>query len=109
MAICNILRRFGIFYDHLVHFVFIWYIFPVLEKSTIGYILWEIGYVFSNVVYFTPLWYIVPRKIWQPCFHATAKFPIAPLKALVVKVETPTLYKSSKRQVLKRHCIIHIE
>jgi hypothetical protein len=26
MAIWNILRTFGIFYDHLVHFVFIWYI-----------------------------------------------------------------------------------
>jgi hypothetical protein len=34
----NILRIFGIFYDHLVHFVFIWYIFSGfgimhLEKS----------------------------------------------------------------------------
>jgi hypothetical protein len=28
MTICNILQTFGIFYDHLVHFVFIWYIFP---------------------------------------------------------------------------------
>jgi hypothetical protein len=27
MAICNILCPFGIFYDHLVHIVFIWYIF----------------------------------------------------------------------------------
>jgi hypothetical protein len=27
MAIWNILWRFGIFYNHLVHFVFIWYIF----------------------------------------------------------------------------------
>jgi hypothetical protein len=27
MAIRIILRTFGIFYDHLVHFVFIWYIF----------------------------------------------------------------------------------
>jgi hypothetical protein len=26
-AIWNILRIFGIFYDHLVHFGFIWYIF----------------------------------------------------------------------------------
>jgi hypothetical protein len=40
MAICNILKAFGIFYDHLVHIVFIWYIFQ--------------------------LWYHVPRKIWQP-------------------------------------------
>jgi hypothetical protein len=41
MAILNILQTFGIFYDHLVHFVFIWYIFPI--------------------------WCIVSRKIWQPC------------------------------------------
>jgi hypothetical protein len=27
MSICNILWTFGIFYDHLVHYVFIWYIF----------------------------------------------------------------------------------
>jgi hypothetical protein len=27
MAIWNILRTFGIYYDHLVHFVFIWHIF----------------------------------------------------------------------------------
>jgi hypothetical protein len=27
MSICNILRTFWIFYDHLAHFVFIWYIF----------------------------------------------------------------------------------
>jgi hypothetical protein len=38
IAIWNILWRLGIFYDHLVHFVFIWYIFPGLvimyqEKS----------------------------------------------------------------------------
>jgi hypothetical protein len=47
MAIWNILRPFGIFYDHLVHFVFIWYIFSSLgimhrEKS-------------GNPVYY-PLW-----------------------------------------------------
>jgi hypothetical protein len=30
MTIGNILRTFGIFYDYLVHFVLIWYIFPVL-------------------------------------------------------------------------------
>jgi hypothetical protein len=33
-VIWNILRIFGIFYDHLVHFVFIWYIFPVLVSCT---------------------------------------------------------------------------
>jgi hypothetical protein len=30
MAIWNIVETFGIFYDHWVHFVFIWYIFPAL-------------------------------------------------------------------------------
>jgi hypothetical protein len=34
MAICNILCPFGIFYDHWVHIVFIWYIFPVLVSCT---------------------------------------------------------------------------
>jgi hypothetical protein len=34
MAIWNILQTFGIFYDHLVQFVFIWYIFPVLVSDT---------------------------------------------------------------------------
>jgi hypothetical protein len=29
LSIWNILYPFRIFYDHLVHFVFIWYIFPV--------------------------------------------------------------------------------
>jgi hypothetical protein len=38
IAIWNIVPRFEIFYDHLVHFVFIWYIFSglgimYLEKS----------------------------------------------------------------------------
>jgi hypothetical protein len=38
MAILNILQTFGIFYGHLVHFVFVWYIFSGLgimyqEKS----------------------------------------------------------------------------
>jgi hypothetical protein len=27
IATWNILRKFWVFYDHLVHFVFIWYIF----------------------------------------------------------------------------------
>jgi hypothetical protein len=30
MPIWNILQTFAIFYSHLLHFVFIWYIFPVL-------------------------------------------------------------------------------
>jgi hypothetical protein len=34
MAIWNISLIFVIIYDHLVHFVFIWYIFPVLVSRT---------------------------------------------------------------------------
>jgi hypothetical protein len=34
MAIWNILQIIGLFYDHLVHFVFIWNIFPVLVICT---------------------------------------------------------------------------
>jgi hypothetical protein len=34
MAIWNILQTFGNFYVHLVHFVLIWYIFPVLVSRT---------------------------------------------------------------------------
>jgi hypothetical protein len=30
MAVGNTCRSFGIFYDHLLHFVFIWYIFTVM-------------------------------------------------------------------------------
>jgi hypothetical protein len=36
MAIWNILQTFGIFYDRLVNFVFIWYIFPVLYQEKSG-------------------------------------------------------------------------
>jgi hypothetical protein len=32
MAIWNILQTFGIFYDHYVHSVFIWYIFSGLDN-----------------------------------------------------------------------------
>jgi hypothetical protein len=34
MAIWNILRTVWKFFDHLVHSVFIWYIFPVLASCT---------------------------------------------------------------------------
>jgi hypothetical protein len=37
MAILNILRVFGIFYKHLVHFVLVWYIFQVLVSCTKKY------------------------------------------------------------------------
>jgi hypothetical protein len=34
IAICNILWTFGKFNGHLVHFVMLWYIFPVLVSHT---------------------------------------------------------------------------
>jgi hypothetical protein len=34
MTIRNTLQTFAIFYDHLVHFVIIWYIFPILVSCT---------------------------------------------------------------------------
>jgi hypothetical protein len=37
MAIGNILQTFRIFHDHLVHFMFIWYIFP----KNLATLLWS--------------------------------------------------------------------
>jgi hypothetical protein len=34
MALLDILLRFGIFYDNVLHFVFIWYIFLILVSCT---------------------------------------------------------------------------
>jgi hypothetical protein len=36
MAIWNILWIFAIFYDHPVHFVFIWYIFGIMHPEKSG-------------------------------------------------------------------------
>jgi hypothetical protein len=39
MAIWNVLWTFGIFYEHLVHFLFIWYIFSsvgIMSKEKSG-------------------------------------------------------------------------
>jgi hypothetical protein len=36
MAIRNSLWSFGIFNDHLVHFVFIWYIFGIMYQEKSG-------------------------------------------------------------------------
>jgi hypothetical protein len=52
-AIWNVLWIFGIFYNHLVRFVFIWYIF-------------------------SGFWYRVPRKIWQPWIALSAFQSLTP-------------------------------
>jgi hypothetical protein len=48
MVICNISQTLEIFYDHMLHFVFIWYIFR--------------------------FWYHVPRKLWQPWHRLESPF-----------------------------------
>jgi hypothetical protein len=48
----------GTFYDNLVYFTQILYIF------------WPFGIVYGHYVYFSPVWYVVLRKIWQPCSEA---------------------------------------
>jgi hypothetical protein len=35
MAIRNILQKFGIFYDQLLHYVFIWYVFGIMHHLKI--------------------------------------------------------------------------
>jgi hypothetical protein len=55
MAIWNISWRFGIFYDHLVDFVFIWYIFPVLvscNKKNLATLVYYMGRLNKYVEYF---------------------------------------------------------
>jgi hypothetical protein len=42
MVIWNILRTFGLFYDHLVHFVFIWYHVPRKSGNPGTYSLFDI-------------------------------------------------------------------
>jgi hypothetical protein len=54
----SILRSFGIFCGHLVHFMVIWFIF-------------------------SPFWCVVPRKIWQPCLSNHNRRPV--LEPLVVE------------------------
>jgi hypothetical protein len=59
MAIWNILLRFGKCYDHLVHFVFIWYI------------------LCSFGTFFTVLVCLDQRKIWQPCPDRSKHFCVS--------------------------------
>jgi hypothetical protein len=49
MAVWYILRSFGTFCGHLVHFVVIWYI------------LWSFGTFCSHWVHFVVIWYIFHR------------------------------------------------
>jgi hypothetical protein len=50
MAIGNILPTFGIFYDHLAHFVLIWYI------------LCKFGTFFVHLVHFFRFWHHLRRS-----------------------------------------------
>jgi hypothetical protein len=61
------LRRFDIFCCHLVYFINIWYICcRLVYFVAIWYILRQFGIFWGNLVYFSPFWYCVPKKIWQP-------------------------------------------
>jgi hypothetical protein len=45
------LQAFGIFYDHLVHFVFIWYMYPVLlycVKKNLAALIYMLGASFCQ-------------------------------------------------------------
>jgi hypothetical protein len=48
------MKFFGIFRDHSVHSVFIWYM------------LWPFGIFCCRFGVFYAFWYLAPRKIWQP-------------------------------------------
>jgi hypothetical protein len=49
----------------MVYFMDTWVHFTVF-----CFILWTFGIVRRNLAYISPFWYFVPRKIWQPWFHA---------------------------------------
>jgi hypothetical protein len=51
------MENFGIFYDHLEHFM------AILCN------LWPFCIDCGHMVYFSPFWSVVPRKIWQSCLH----------------------------------------
>jgi hypothetical protein len=80
-AIWNILRPFGIFYDHLVNFMALWYILRLFGKFFLPFGI------------FLPFWYVATRKIWQPWFpHAT------PGTSLKTKIESKVFKNSSQPQ-----------
>jgi hypothetical protein len=58
MSDVHILLAIGVFYNHLIYYMVIWYILQPFCKYC------------GDLVYFSPVWYIVPRKIWQPCLKA---------------------------------------
>jgi hypothetical protein len=76
LAIWNILLTFGIFYDHLEHFVVIWYIFPVLvscTKENLATLQPDMAFCFMYVGTFTPtikqlegVYIIPPREHSSP-------------------------------------------
>jgi hypothetical protein len=50
----------GIFYDHLQHFMAIWYN------------LWPFGIVCGHLLYFPQFGMFGPRKVWQPWWQVEA-------------------------------------
>jgi hypothetical protein len=65
MATWNILRRVGIFYDHLVHFVFIWCIFSgfgIMYQEKSGNPGWELKNAI-RIFFYGDRWYRSPQRI----------------------------------------------
>jgi hypothetical protein len=61
----------SLFYEFLVYFVSIWYIFP-------------------------PFWYVAPKKIWQPCLQTNWRYSQAtePIEQTISK--SPYAYPATK-------------
>jgi hypothetical protein len=85
MAIWNILRTLGIFYDHLVYFVFVWYIFPVLVSFTMKHL----ATLHPTSMYFIDI-YGLPRRAGQVRLGARLVIALPDLLLLVLP-EAPVL------------------
>jgi nitrogen fixation/metabolism regulation signal transduction histidine kinase len=84
VAIWNFLWWFGIVYDHLVHFVSIWYVFPVLVSCTkknlatltknVKYVPCRVftmcTYVHCNAVIFVALFLLLVRRMKKIIGHS---------------------------------------
>jgi hypothetical protein len=73
MSICNLLRTLGIFNDHFVHFVFIWYILSgigIMYQEKSGNPALDTARIYANraMVYFGQFW---ENNKGSPNFWAT--------------------------------------
>jgi hypothetical protein len=66
MAIWKILMTFGIFYDHFVDFVLVWYIFPVLVSCTKKNL--------ATLLIAHDIFFIIPGRRFRSPSHVCAGF-----------------------------------